>query len=92
VSYWTDSTSTDFPYYEVVIYPMASYGDPVEEMKRYWCRAFKRLGRHLQKKEIMLSMLSEHEQKRLNVMRWTTRVVDNIWRTIKAFWRWKLRS
>jgi hypothetical protein len=90
VSYWTDSTSTDFPYYEVVYVP-AAYVSRVDEMKQYY-RAHGRISRYFQWWLILIVMMSDNEKKRMNIILWTTKVVDNLWRTKKAFWRWKLRS
>ena len=93
MSYYTYSASTGFPYYEVVIYPMARcYVDQDAEYKKYWRRIFKRLGRYLQRLQIILARIDDAEEKRLNMIRWTTKVVNKIWKTIKAFWRWKQRN
>lgn len=89
MSYWTDSTCTDFPYYAVVY--STPYVSRVDEMKLYY-RTHGRTSRYFYWWLILIVMMSEYEKKHVNIMLWTTRVVDNIWRTIKAFWRLKLRS
>jgi hypothetical protein len=88
--YWT--MCTDSTEYVCLAYPTRVYVDPSEEIERYWRRVFRRLGSYLQARPINAARVAEYEKKHRNKIHWTTKMVSKIWRTIKAFWRWKTRN